>query len=360
MNYEKTSISIEKFSEIIDDLYKNNNQIKELDKIINNRNILGYDNSNNLVRINDLYKKANELKKILFNSNVELSNELSNIEKYALILNDIDSLNNQIKELDEIINNRNVLDYNNSNNITRINKLYKDKNELESKLKGYDVNMTRDRLNLVCDKLKKDKKLVDFSKQFSNVSDNEKLNNLLNDTKNKIDDVRKINSKIEKYDKDEKVALLSEKRHLIRRKEELGRLLKERKDYFLALDKTSNNYFKYKYIIYSLENDYRVCVDNLNALDKKLTNINNIDSKDIKNISDKSKSKVSSEKYFKNYTMSSSKLDNIEKYGVSYTSKKIEELKNLKKDVITLEKLKNENKMVNIDSKSNNEQGKSK
>lgn len=337
-------MEINEYIKLFENIESNNNRINELESIVNYRKL--YDNmncENYISEINQLYKFNEEIYNDIKSFDIKIGDTFT-VENYIEIDRNIQINNDKLKELDGLISMRNALGRDCSTYVEQYNQILSENAKLNQQLSSYDIDISKDKANLIYDRYISKQKIFTIGKNISkNININsENFSESFKELKNEINKFNVLNENLNKINMNEKVALLSDKRHNVRKLEDLKQLLNEKNLQLNLLAPDSYEYSKCKGIIKSLKNDLDATSNILNEIElreKNYFDVNDL-SKPLKNKFEKNtqekntaksdssekenleiNKKVSEENYFKNYTMNGQKLDNLEKYGVSYSTK---------------------------------------
>lgn len=335
---------IHKFIDLIDNFHKNNARIKQLDEMVNYRNVVGLNCENLISEINQLYKLNTEIQSDIKKFDLSLNDKEFNIEKYVELNQKLSLNDDRLKELDGLINMRKALGSDCSVYIDEYNKLLQENKNINEQTVLYDIQISKDNANLIYNRYLSKQKIYALGKDISNNIGNDfgKVIELINDARKEIDNFKNIENEIEKQYNSERVGVLSEKRHNARKLEDLKVLLKEKNLLLQSLNPGTYEFLKCNNIIKDLEKDYKTTEEILEKINKKESNLIGLENIDKSLISTKQqvvqqpeqkleqqavKPKVNNRDLFKDYRMDGSKLDNIEKYGVNFTPKELKPIK---------------------------------
>lgn len=361
-------MEINEYIKLFENIQKNNNRISQIESIIQYRKL--YDNMDcekYISEMNQLLKLNNEIYEDIKNFNLKDNNDF-NIEKYVESIKSLDSDDDRIKELDELISMRNVLGRDTSAYREEYNKIISHKNQLSEQLKSYNIEISKDKADIIYDRyLLKQKIFAIGQKISSNNSVNSKnFIDSFEELKNEINNFHTVDDKLNKINNEERLAYSSEKLHFSRRLEEIKQLIKENNIKLGSLTTNELEYSKCKRNIDYLEKELDVVLNNLEKTELKEKNyytVQNLtkplensleeqkisekqdslyDSKNEREINQTEiKEKISGEEYFKDYKINGERLDNLEKYGVSYSTKSLKCINIQPANKILLERVKN-------------------
>ena len=361
-------MEINEYIKLFENIQKNNNRISQIESIIQYRKL--YDNMDcekYISEMNQLLKLNNEIYEDIKNFNLKDNNDF-NIEKYVESIKSLDSDDDRIKELDELISMRNVLGRDTSAYREEYNKIISHKNQLSEQLKSYNIEISKDKANIIYDRyLLKQKIFTIGQKISSNNSVNSKnFIDSFEELKTEINNFHTVDDKLNKINNEERLAYSSEKLHFSRRLEEIKQLIKENNIKLGSLTTNELEYSKCKRNIDYLEKELDVVLNNLKKTELKEKNyytVQNLtkplensleeqkisekqdslyDSKNEREINQTEiKEKISGEEYFKDYKINGERLDNLEKYGVSYSTKSLKCINIQPANKILLERVKN-------------------
>ena len=361
-------MEINEYIKLFENIQKNNNRISQIESIIQYRKL--YDNMDcekYISEMNQLLKLNNEIYEDIKNFNLKDNNDF-NIEKYVESIKSLDSDDDRIKELDELISMRNVLGRDTSAYREEYNKIISHKNQLSEQLKSYNIEISKDKADIIYDRyLLKQKIFAIGQKISSNNSVNSKnFIDSFEELKNEINNFHTVDDKLNKINNEERLAYSSEKLHFSRRLEEIKQLIKENNIKLGSLTTNELEYSKCKRNIDYLEKELDVVLNNLEKTELKEKNyyaVQNLtkplensleeqkisekqdslyDSKNEREINQTEiKEKISGEEYFKDYKINGERLDNLEKYGVSYSTKSLKCINSQPANKILLERVKN-------------------
>lgn len=361
-------MEINEYIKLFENIQKNNNRISQIESIIQYRKL--YDNMDcekYISEMNQLLKLNNEIYEDIKNFNLKDNNDF-NIEKYVESIKSLDSDDDRIKELDELISMRNVLGRDTSAYREEYNKIISHKNQLSEQLKSYNIEISKDKANIIYDRyLLKQKIFTIGQKISSNNSVNSKnFIDSFEELKTEINNFHTVDDKLNKINNEERLAYSSEKLHFSRRLEEIKQLIKENNIKLGSLTTNELEYSKCKRNIDYLEKELDVVLNNLEKTELKEKNyytVQNLtkplensleeqkisekqdslyDSKNEREINQTEiKEKISGEEYFKDYKINGERLDNLEKYGVSYSTKSLKCINIQPANKILLERVKN-------------------
>ena len=361
-------MEINEYIKLFENIQENNNRISQIESIIQYRKL--YDNMDcekYISEINQLLKLNNEIYEDIKNFNLKDNNDF-NIEKYVESIKSLDLDDDRIKELDELISMRNVLGRDTSAYREEYNKIISHKNQLSEQLKSYDIEISKDKANIIYDRyLLKQKIFTIGQKISSNNSVNSKnFIDSFEELKNEINNFHTVDDKLNKINNEERLSYSSEKLHFSRRLEEIKQLIKENNMKLVSLATNELEYSKCKRNIDYLKKEVDVVLKNLEKIKLKEKNYyavqnltkpleNNLeeqkisekqdslyDSKNEREINQTEiKEKISGEEYFKDYKINGERLDNLEKYGVSYSTKSLKCINSQPANKILLERVKN-------------------
>lgn len=361
-------MEINEYIKLFENIQKNNNRISQIESIIQYRKL--YDNMDcekYISEMNQLLKLNNEIYEDIKNFNLKDNNGF-NIEKYVESIKSLDSDDDRIKELDELISMRNVLGRDTSAYREEYNKIISHKNQLSEQLKNYNIEISKDKADIIYDRyLLKQKIFTIGQKISSNNSVNSKnFIDSFEELKTEINNFHTVDDKLNKINNEERLAYSSEKLHFSRRLEEIKQLIKENNMKLGSLTTNELEYSKCKRNIDYLEKELDVVLNNLEKTELKEKNyytVQNLtkplensleeqkisekqdslyDSKNEREINQTEiKEKISGEEYFKDYKINGERLDNLEKYGVSYSTKSLKCINIQPANKILLERVKN-------------------
>lgn len=361
-------MEINEYIKLFENIQKNNNRISQIESIIQYRKL--YDNMDcekYISEMNQLLKLNNEIYEDIKNFNLKDNNDF-NIEKYVESIKSLDSDDDRIKELDELISMRNVLGRDTSAYREEYNKIISHKNQLSEQLKSYNIEISKDKADIIYDRyLLKQKIFTIGQKISSNNSVNSKnFIDSFEELKTEINNFHTVDDKLNKINNEERLAYSSEKLHFSRRLEEIKQLIKENNIKLGSLTTNELEYSKCKRNIDYLEKELDVVLNNLEKTELKEKNyyaVQNLtkplensleeqkisekqdslyDSKNEREINQTEiKEKISGEEYFKDYKINGERLDNLEKYGVSYSTKSLKCINSQPANKILLERVKN-------------------
>lgn len=361
-------MEINEYIKLFENIQKNNNRISQIESIIQYRKL--YDNMDcekYISEMNQLLKLNNEIYADIKNFNLK-DNNCFNIEKYVESIKSLDSDDDRIKELDELISMRNVLGRDTSAYREEYNKIISHKNQLSEQLKSYNIEISKDKADIIYDRyLLKQKIFTIGQKISSNNSVNSKnFIDSFEELKTEINNFNTVDDKLNKINNEERLAYSSEKLHFSRRLEEIKQLIKENNMKLGSLTTNELEYSKCKRNIDYLEKELDVVLNNLEKTELKEKNyytVQNLtkplensleeqkisekqdslyDSKNEREINQTEiKEKISGEEYFKDYKINGERLDNLEKYGVSYSTKSLKCINSQPANKILLERVKN-------------------
>lgn len=361
-------MEINEYIKLFENIQKNNNRISQIESIIQYRKL--YDNMDcekYISEMNQLLKLNNEIYEDIKNFNLKDNNDF-NIEKYVESIKSLDSDDDRIKELDELISMRNVLGRDTSAYREEYNKIISHKNQLSEQLKSYNIEISKDKADIIYDRyLLKQKIFTIGQKISSNNSVNSKnFIDSFEELKTEINNFHTVDDKLNKINNEERLAYSSEKLHFSRRLEEIKQLIKENNMKLGSLTTNELEYSKCKRNIDYLEKELDVVLNNLKKTELKEKNyytVQNLtkplensleeqkisekqdslyDSKNEREINQTEiKEKISGEEYFKDYKINGERLDNLEKYGVSYSTKSLKCINSQPANKILLERVKN-------------------
>lgn len=361
-------MEINEYIKLFENIQKNNNRISQIESIIQYRKL--YDNMDcekYISEMNQLLKLNNEIYEDIKNFNLKDNNDF-NIEKYVESIKSLDSDDDRIKELDELISMRNVLGRDTSAYREEYNKIISHKNQLSEQLKSYNIEISKDKADIIYDRyLLKQKIFAIGQKISSNNSVNSKnFIDSFEELKNEINNFHTVDDKLNKINNEERLAYSSEKLHFSRRLEEIKQLIKENNIKLGSLTTNELEYSKCKRNIDYLEKELDVVLNDLEKTELKEKNyytVQNLtkplensleeqkisekqdslyDSKNEREINQTEiKEKISGEEYFKDYKINGERLDNLEKYGVSYSTKSLKCINIQPANKILLERVKN-------------------
>lgn len=361
-------MEINEYIKLFENIQKNNNRISQIESIIQYRKL--YDNMDcekYISEMNQLLKLNNEIYEDIKNFNLKDNNDF-NIEKYVESIKSLDSDDDRIKELDELISMRNVLGRDTSAYREEYNKIISHKNQLSEQLKSYNIEISKDKADIIYDRyLLKQKIFTIGQKISSNNSVNSKnFIDSFEELKTEINNFHTVDDKLNKINNEERLAYSSEKLHFSRRLEEIKQLIKENNIKLGSLTTNELEYSKCKRNIDYLEKELDVVLNNLEKTELKEKNyytVQNLtkplensleeqkisekqdslyDSKNEREINQTEiKEKISGEEYFKDYKINGERLDNLEKYGVSYSTKSLKCINIQPANKILLERVKN-------------------
>ena len=361
-------MEINEYIKLFENIQKNNNRISQIESIIQYRKL--YDNMDcekYISEMNQLLKLNNEIYEDIKNFNLKDNNDF-NIEKYVESIKSLDSDDDRIKELDELISMRNVLGRDTSAYREEYNKIISHKNQLSEQLKSYNIEISKDKADIIYDRyLLKQKIFTIGQKISSNNSVNSKnFIDSFEELKTEINNFHTVDDKLNKINNEERLAYSSEKLHFSRRLEEIKQLIKENNMKLGSLTTNELEYSKCKRNIDYLEKELDVVLNNLKKTELKEKNyytVQNLtkplensleeqkisekqdslyDSKNEREINQTEiKEKISGEEYFRDYKINGERLDNLEKYGVSYSTKSLKCINSQPANKILLERVKN-------------------
>lgn len=361
-------MEINEYIKLFENIQKNNNRIFQIESIIQYRKL--YDNMDcekYISEMNQLLKLNNEIYADIKNFNLKDNNGF-NIEKYVESIKSLDSDDDRIKELDELISMRNVLGRDTSAYREEYNKIISHKNQLSEQLKNYNIEISKDKADIIYDRyLLKQKIFTIGQKISSNNSVNSKnFIDSFEELKTEINNFHTVDDKLNKINNEERLAYSSEKLHFSRRLEEIKQLIKENNMKLGSLTTNELEYSKCKRNIDYLEKELDAVLNNLEKTELKEKNYytvqnltkpleNNLeeqkisekqdslyDSKNEREINQTDiKEKISGEEYFRDYKINGERLDNLEKYGVSYSTKSLKCINSQPANKILLERVKN-------------------
>ena len=361
-------MEINEYIKLFENIQKNNNRIFQIESIIQYRKL--YDNMDcekYISEMNQLLKLNNEIYADIKNFNLKDNNGF-NIEKYVESIKSLDSDDDRIKELDELISMRNVLGRDTSAYREEYNKIISHKNQLSEQLKNYNIEISKDKADIIYDRyLLKQKIFTIGQKISSNNSVNSKnFIDSFEELKTEINKFHTVDDKLNKINNEERLAYSSEKLHFSRRLEEIKQLIKENNMKLGSLTTNELEYSKCKRNIDYLEKELDVVLNNLEKTELKEKNyytVQNLtkplensleeqkisekqdslyDSKNEREINQTEiKEKISGEEYFRDYKINGERLDNLEKYGVSYSTKSLKCINSQPANKILLERVKN-------------------
>lgn len=361
-------MEINEYIKLFENIQKNNNRIFQIESIIQYRKL--YDNMDcekYISEMNQLLKLNNEIYADIKNFNLKDNNGF-NIEKYVESIKSLDSDDDRIKELDELISMRNVLGRDTSAYREEYNKIISHKNQLSEQLKNYNIEISKDKADIIYDRyLLKQKIFTIGQKISSNNSVNSKnFIDSFEELKTEINNFHTVDDKLNKINNEERLAYSSEKLHFSRRLEEIKQLIKENNMKLGSLTTNELEYSKCKRNIDYLEKELDAVLNNLEKTELKEKNYytvqnltkpleNNLeeqkisekqdslyDSKNEREINQTEiKEKISGEEYFRDYKINGERLDNLEKYGVSYSTKSLKCINSQPANKILLERVKN-------------------
>lgn len=361
-------MEINEYIKLFENIQKNNNRIFQIESIIQYRKL--YDNMDcekYISEMNQLLKLNNEIYADIKNFNLKDNNGF-NIEKYVESIKSLDSDDDRIKELDELISMRNVLGRDTSAYREEYNKIISHKNQLSEQLKNYNIEISKDKADIIYDRyLLKQKIFTIGQKISSNNSVNSKnFIDSFEELKTEINNFHTVDDKLNKINNEERLAYSSEKLHFSRRLEEIKQLIKENNMKLGSLTTNELEYSKCKRNIDYLEKELDAVLNNLEKTELKEKNyytVQNLtkplensleeqkisekqdslyDSKNEREINQTEiKEKISGEEYFRDYKINGERLDNLEKYGVSYSTKSLKCINSQPANKILLERVKN-------------------
>ncbi len=361
-------MEINEYIKLFENIQKNNNRIFQIESIIQYRKL--YDNMDcekYISEMNQLLKLNNEIYADIKNFNLKDNNGF-NIEKYVESIKSLDSDDDRIKELDELISMRNVLGRDTSAYREEYNKIISHKNQLSEQLKSYNIEISKDKADIIYDRyLLKQKIFTIGQKISSNNSVNSKnFIDSFEELKTEINNFHTVDDKLNKINNEERLAYSSEKLHFSRRLEEIKQLIKENNIKLGSLTTNELEYSKCKRNIDYLEKELDAVLNNLEKTELKEKNyytVQNLtkplensleeqkisekqdslyDSKNEREINQTEiKEKISGEEYFRDYKINGERLDNLEKYGVSYSTKSLKCINSQPANKILLERVKN-------------------
>lgn len=361
-------MEINEYIKLFENIQKNNNRIFQIESIIQYRKL--YDNMDcekYISEMNQLLKLNNEIYADIKNFNLKDNNGF-NIEKYVESIKSLDSDDDRIKELDELISMRNVLGRDTSAYREEYNKIISHKNQLSEQLKNYNIEISKDKADIIYDRyLLKQKIFTIGQKISSNNSVNSKnFIDSFEELKTEINNFHTVDDKLNKINNEERLAYSSEKLHFSRRLEEIKQLIKENNMKLGSLTTNELEYSKCKRNIDYLEKELDAVLNNLEKTELKEKNyytVQNLtkplensleeqkisekqdslyDSKNEREINQTEiKEKISGEEYFRDYKINGERLDNLEKYGVSYSTKSSKCINSQPANKILLERVKN-------------------
>lgn len=361
-------MEINEYIKLFENIQKNNNRISQIESIIQYRKL--YDNMDcekYISEMNQLLKLNNEIYEDIKNFNLKDNNGF-NIEKYVESIKSLDSDDDRIKELDELISMRNVLGRDTSAYREEYNKIISHKNQLSEQLKNYNIEISKDKADIIYDRyLLKQKIFTIGQKISSNNSVNSKnFIDSFEELKTEINNFHTVDDKLNKINNEERLAYSSEKLHFSRRLEEIKQLIKENNMKLGSLTTNELEYSNCKRNIDYLEKELDAVLNNLEKTELKEKNyytVQNLtkplensleeqkisekqdslyDSKNEREINQTEiKEKISGEEYFRDYKINGERLDNLEKYGVSYSTKSLKCINSQPANKILLERVKN-------------------
>ena len=361
-------MEINEYIKLFENIQKNNNRIFQIESIIQYRKL--YDNMDcekYISEMNQLLKLNNEIYADIKNFNLKDNNGF-NIEKYVESIKSLDSDDDRIKELDELISMRNVLGRDTSAYREEYNKIISHKNQLSEQLKSYNIEISKDKADIIYDRyLLKQKIFTIGQKISSNNSVNSKnFIDSFEELKTEINNFHTVDDKLNKINNEERLAYSSEKLHFSRRLEEIKQLIKENNIKLGSLTTNELEYSKCKRNIDYLEKELDAVLNNLEKTELKEKNyytVQNLtkplensleeqkisekqdslyDSKNEREINQTEiKEIISGEEYFRDYKINGERLDNLEKYGVSYSTKSLKCINSQPANKILLERVKN-------------------
>lgn len=317
--------------------------------------------------MNQLLKLNNEIYENIKNFNLKDNNDF-NIEKYVESIKSLDSDDDRIKELDELISMRNVLGRDTSAYREEYNKIISHKNQLSEQLKSYNIEISKDKADIIYDRYLLKQKIFTIGEKISSNNSVNSKNFIASfeELKTEINNFHTVDDKLNKINNEERLAYSSEKLHFSRRLEEIKQLIKENNIKLGSLTTNELEYSKCKRNIDYLEKELDVVLNNLEKTELKEKNyytVQNLtkplensleeqkisekqdslyDSKNEREINQTEiKEKISGEEYFKDYKINGERLDNLEKYGVSYSTKSLKCINIQPANKILLERVKN-------------------
>lgn len=361
-------MEINEYIKLFENIQKNNNRISQIESIIQYRKL--YDNMDcekYISEMNQLLKLNNEIYEDIKNFNLKDNNDF-NIEKYVESIKSLDSDDDRIKELDELISMRNVLGRDTSAYREEYNKIISHKNQLSEQLKSYNIEISKDKADIIYDRYLLKQKIFTIGQKISSNNSVNSKNFIASfeELKTEINNFHTVDDKLNKINNEERLAYSSEKLHFSRRLEEIKQLIKENNIKLGSLTTNELEYSKCKRNIDYLEKELDVVLNNLEKTELKEKNyytVQNLtkplensleeqkisekqdslyDSKNEREINQTEiKEKISGEEYFKDYKINGERLDNLEKYGVSYSTKSLKCINIQPANKILLERVKN-------------------
>lgn len=361
-------MEINEYIKLFENIQKNNNRISQIESIIQYRKL--YDNMDcekYISEMNQLLKLNNEIYEDIKNFNLKDNNDF-NIEKYVESIKSLDSDDDRIKELDELISMRNVLGRDTSAYREEYNKIISHKNQLSEQLKSYNIEISKDKADIIYDRYLLKQKIFTIGEKISSNNSVNSKNFIASfeELKTEINNFHTVDDKLNKINNEERLAYSSEKLHFSRRLEEIKQLIKENNIKLGSLTTNELEYSKCKRNIDYLEKELDVVLNNLEKTELKEKNyytVQNLtkplensleeqkisekqdslyDSKNEREINQTEiKEKISGEEYFKDYKINGERLDNLEKYGVSYSTKSLKCINIQPANKILLERVKN-------------------
>lgn len=361
-------MEINEYIKLFENIQKNNNRISQIESIIQYRKL--YDNMDcekYISEMNQLLKLNNEIYEDIKNFNLKDNNDF-NIEKYVESIKSLDSDDDRIKELDELISMRNVLGRDTSAYREEYNKIISHKNQLSEQLKSYNIEISKDKADIIYDRYLLKQKIFTIGQKISSNNSVNSKNFIASfeELKTEINNFHTVDDKLNKINNEERLAYSSEKLHFSRRLEEIKQLIKENNIKLGSLTTNELEYSKCKRNIDYLEKELDVVLNNLEKTELKEKNyytVQNLtkplensleeqkisekqdslyDSKNEREINQTEiKEKISGEEYFKDYKINGERLDNLEKYGVSYSTKSLKCINSQPANKILLERVKN-------------------
>ena len=261
-------MEINEYIKLFENIQKNNNRISQIESIIQYRKL--YDNMDcekYISEMNQLLKLNNEIYEDIKNFNLKDNNDF-NIEKYVESIKSLDSDDDRIKELDELISMRNVLGRDTSAYREEYNKIISHKNQLSEQLKSYNIEISKDKADIIYDRyLLKQKIFTIGQKISSNNSVNSKnFIDSFEELKTEINNFHTVDDKLNKINNEERLAYSSEKLHFSRRLEEIKQLIKENNIKLGSLTTNELEYSKCKRNIDYLEKELDVVLNNLEKI----------------------------------------------------------------------------------------------
>lgn len=361
-------MEINEYIKLFENIQKNNNRIFQIESIIQYRKL--YDNMDcekYISEMNQLLKLNNEIYADIKNFNLKDNNGF-NIEKYVESIKSLDSDDDRIKELDELISMRNVLGRDTSAYREEYNKIISHKNQLSEQLKNYNIEISKDKADIIYDRYLLKQKIFTIGQKISsnNAVNSKNFIDSFEELKTEINNFHTVDDKLNKINNEERLAYSSEKLHFSRRLEEIKQLIKENNMKLGSLTTNELEYSKCKRNIDYLEKELDVVLNNLEKTELKEKNyytVQNLtkplensleeqkisekqdslyDSKNEREINQTEiKEKISGEEYFRDYKINGERLDNLEKYGVSYSTKSLKCINSQPANKILLERVKN-------------------